>query len=147
MPYRPKDATPATRSVNREAEALYPMEDRHDFTDSRRGLVAPIPNGQVLSDGGEVIFDLADYAYLSDDAPRPDTVDASLWRASQVIHEAGLYKVVDHLYQVRNNDIGNLTIVEGDDGLIIIDCTNGVEPAGRGWPCSGSMSPTSRSWP
>ena len=26
MPYRPKDATPATSSVNREAEALYPME-------------------------------------------------------------------------------------------------------------------------
>ena len=132
MPYRPKDATPATSSVNREAEALYPMEDRHDFTDARRDLIAPIPGGQVLSDSGEVIFDLADYAYLSDDAPRPDTVDASLWRTSQVIHEGGLYKVVDHLYQVRNNDLGNLTIVEGDDGLIIIDCTTGVEPAAQG---------------
>ena len=132
MPYRPKDATSATSSVNREAEALYPMEDRRDFTDARRDLVAPIPNGQVLSDSGEVIFDLADYAYLSDDAPRPDTVDASLWRTSQVIHEGGLYKVVDHLYQVRNNDLGNLTIVEGDDGLIIIDCTTGVEPAAQG---------------
>jgi alkyl sulfatase BDS1-like metallo-beta-lactamase superfamily hydrolase len=132
MPYRPKDATPVTSSVNREAEAWYPLKDRRDFTDARRDLVAPIPNGQVLSDSGEVIFDLADYAYLSDDAPRPDTVDASLWRTSQVIHEGGLYKVVDHLYQVRNNDIANVTIVEGDDGLIIIDCATSVEAAAQG---------------
>ena len=132
MPYRAKDATPATASVNREAEALYPMEDRHDFEDARRNLIAPIPNGQVLNADGEVIFDLADYAYLTDDAPRPDTVDASLWRTSQVIHEGGLYKVVDRIYQVRNNDIANLTIVEGDDGLIIIDCATSVEAAAQG---------------
>ncbi len=132
MPYRAKDATPATASVNREAESSYPLEDRQDFEDARRDLIAPIPNGQVLNASGEVIFDLADYAYLSDDAPRPDTVDASLWRTSQVIHEGGLYKVVDHLYQVRNNDIANLTIVEGDDGLIIIDCATSVEAAAQG---------------
>ena len=133
MSYRAKDATPATASVHQEAEAQYPMEDRHDFADARRGLVAPIPNGQVLRADGEVIFDLADYAYISEDAPRPETVDASLWRASQVmVHDAGLYKVVDHLYQVRNNDLGNLTIVEGDDGLVIIDCTTGVEAAAQG---------------
>ena len=36
------------------------------------------------------------------------------------------------LYQVRNNDIANLTIVEGDDGLMIIDCTTGVESGGAG---------------
>ncbi len=132
MPYRAKDATPATASANREGESSYPLEDRQDFEDARRDLVAPIPNGQVLSAGGEVVFDLADYAYLSDDAPRPDTVDASLWRTSQVIHEGGLYKVVDRLYQVRNNDIANLTIVEGDDGLIIIDCATSVEAAAQG---------------
>jgi alkyl sulfatase BDS1-like metallo-beta-lactamase superfamily hydrolase len=108
------------------------MEDRNDFTDARQGLVAPIPNGQVLNADGDVVFDLADYAYLSDDAPRPDTVDASLWRTSQVIHEGGLYKVVDHLYQVRNNDIANVTIVEGDDGLIVIDCATSVEAAAQG---------------
>ena len=132
MSYRAKDATPVTASVNREGEAWYPLEDRHDFVDARRELIAPIPNGRVLSESGEVIFDLADFAYLADDAPRPDTVDASLWRTSQVIHEGGLYKVVDHLYQVRNNDLANLTIVEGDDGLIIIDCTTGVEAAAQG---------------
>ena len=43
-------------------------------------------------------------------------MNPSLWRQSQVIAQGGLYKVVDGLYQVRNNDIGDLTIVEGDDG-------------------------------
>ncbi len=132
MSYSPKEATPVTAAVNREGESFYPMDDRDDFTKARRNLIAPIPDGRVVSDDGEVIFDLGDFAYLSDDAPRPDTVDASLWRTSQVIHEGGLYKVVDRIFQVRNNDIANLTIIEGDDGLIVIDCTTGVEAAAQG---------------
>ena len=47
MPYRPKDATPVTARVNREGESFYPLDDRDDFDKARRGLVAPIPNGQV----------------------------------------------------------------------------------------------------
>ncbi len=47
MSYSPKDATPVTAPVNREGESSYPMEDRHDFEDARRNLIAPIPNGQV----------------------------------------------------------------------------------------------------
>ena len=132
MSYRPKEATPVTAAVNKAAEALYPLDDRDDFVDARRNLIAPIPNGQVISQAGEVIFDLADFEYLADDAPRPDTVDASLWRTSQVIHEGGLYQVADRIYQVRNNDLANLTIVDGDDGLIVIDCTSGIEPAAQG---------------
>jgi hypothetical protein len=53
--------------------------------------------------------------------------------------------VVDRIYQVRNNDIANLTVVEGDDGLIVIDCTTGVEPAAQGMaPCLANTWPTSR---
>lgn len=62
-------------------------------------------------------FDLDSYAYITDDAPAPDTVNPSLWRQSQVMRRAGLYKVVDGLYQVRNNDIGDLTIVEARSDL------------------------------
>jgi alkyl sulfatase BDS1-like metallo-beta-lactamase superfamily hydrolase len=59
-------------------------------------------------------------------------VNPSLWRQSQLVREGGLFKVVDGVYQVRNSDIGNLTIVEGDDGLVIIDTMSGVEPAVQG---------------
>ena len=48
-------------------------------------------------------------------------MNPSLWRISQLNSFAGLFKVVDRLYQVRNIDIANLTIIEGDQGLILID--------------------------
>jgi alkyl sulfatase BDS1-like metallo-beta-lactamase superfamily hydrolase len=132
MPYEPKDATPATVAVNREAVGLYDMDDRQDFADADRGFIAGFPDGKVLGADGHVIFDESRYAYIADDAPAPDTVNPSLWRQSQVIKRGGLYKVVDGLYQARNNDIANLTIVEGDNGLVIIDCMAGVESARQG---------------
>ncbi|GII98847.1 hypothetical protein Slu03_12250 [Sediminihabitans luteus] len=133
MPYAPKDATPTTAATSEHARVLYALDDVEDFDTARRGKIADIPAGKVLLDDGSVAYDESTLAFLDDDAARsPDTVNPSLWRQSQVIHEPGLYKVVDRLYQVRNNDIGNRTIVEGDDGLVVIDCTTGVEVAQQG---------------
>jgi alkyl sulfatase BDS1-like metallo-beta-lactamase superfamily hydrolase len=53
--------------------------------------------------------------------PCPPTVNPSLWRQSQLCAKGGLFKVVERMYQVRNHDISNLTIVEGDTGLILFD--------------------------
>ena len=131
MVYEPKEATAATAQANRDAVELYAMDDRQDFQDAERGFIAPFP-GQVVGDDGHVIFDPNSFAYITDDAPTPDTVNPSLWRQSQVQQRSGLFKVIDGLYQVRNNDIGDLTIVEGDDGLVIIDCMSGVESAAQG---------------
>lgn len=128
MAYTPKDATPATAAVNRAAVAQYAMEDRRDFADADRGLIAPFPDRLYAADG-RVIFDAARFDYLADDAPAPDTVNPSLWRQSQLIRRGGLYKVVDGIYQVRNNDIANLTVVEGADGLVVVDCMASVEAA------------------
>ncbi|WP_251152582.1 alkyl sulfatase dimerization domain-containing protein [Cellulosimicrobium sp. Marseille-Q4280] len=133
MPYTPKDATATTAAANRDDRALYALDDVEDFETARQGKIADIPDGKVRLADGSVAYDRTALSFLDDDgAPNPDTVNPSLWRQSQVIHEPGLYKVVDHLYQVRNNDIGNLTIVEGDDGLVVIDCTTGVEIAQQG---------------
>lgn len=132
MSYEPKNATPATVTANHEAVARYDMADRQDFAAAERGFITGFPDGKVIGADGHVIFDAADYGYLTDDAPAPDTVNPSLWRQSQVMSKGGLYKVVDRLYQMRNNDIGDLTIVEGDDGVVIIDCTSSVESARQG---------------
>jgi hypothetical protein len=35
------------------------------------------------------------------------------------MRRGGLYQVTDGVYQARNNDIANLTIVEGDGGLVV----------------------------
>lgn len=132
MPYTPKDATSATAAANREAVARYDMADRQDFADAARGLIAPWPDKVASADGGHVVFDPAWFGFITDDSPAPDTVEPSLWRQSQVMRRGGLYQVTDRVYQARNNDIANLTIVEGDDGLVVIDCMSGVESAQQG---------------
>jgi alkyl sulfatase BDS1-like metallo-beta-lactamase superfamily hydrolase len=132
MAYEPKAATQVTAQQNRDAVALYDMQDRHDFADADRGFLAAIPDGRVVGDDGHVIFDLNALDYIADDAPAPDTVNPSLWRQSQVMRRSGLYQVIDRLYQVRNIDIGDLTVVEGDEALVIIDCTSSVEAARQG---------------
>ena len=131
MSFEPKDATPATVTANREAAARYDPDDRQDFADADGGLIARFP-GPVTGADGHVIFDSQAYEYITDDAPAPDTVNPSLWRQSQVMRRGGLYKVTEGLYQARNNDIADLTIVEGDDGLVVIDCMAGVESARQG---------------
>ncbi|MDJ0439483.1 alkyl/aryl-sulfatase [Rhodococcus qingshengii] len=127
----PKDATPATVTANREAVARYAMDDRQDFADADRGLIAPLP-GKVVADDGHTVFDPDAMEYLGDDVAAPETVNPSLWRQGQLMRRGGLYQVTDRLYQVRNNDLANLTVVEGGEGLIVIDCMAGVESARQG---------------
>ncbi|MFI5500426.1 alkyl/aryl-sulfatase [Nocardia asteroides] len=125
-----KEPSAATVAANHVAAQRYDMDNRDDFTDARRGLIAELP-GPVFSDvdEGRVVFDPRDFAYLTEDAPCPDSVNPSLWRQSQLITLGGLYEITKGVYQVRDNDIANLTIVEGDDGIIVIDCMAGVESA------------------
>ncbi|MHA7133265.1 alkyl/aryl-sulfatase [Oerskovia turbata] len=133
MPYSPKDATPATAAVNQEARALYALDDVEDFDLAARGKIADVPGGKILLDDGRVSYDTTAVAFLDDDASEnPDTVNPSLWRQSKIIHRSGLYRVIDRIHQFRNADIANLTIVEGDDGLIIVDCASSVEFARTG---------------
>ncbi|GAA1971501.1 hypothetical protein [Catenulispora subtropica] len=140
MAYQPKPATPQTVAANREAVARYAMDDRRDFAATDKGLIAPFT--EKLHDAeGRVIFDPAVFDYIADDAPAPDTVEPSLWRQSQLITKGGLFKVVDGIYQVRNTDIANLTVVEGPDGLVVIDCMTSVEAAAQSSP---STSPATR---
>jgi alkyl sulfatase BDS1-like metallo-beta-lactamase superfamily hydrolase len=127
MASEPKDPTAATIAANREAISRYPMADRRDYVDAERGFVAPLPE-PVRGADGHVIFDPADFDWIGD-GDAPDSVEPSLWRQSQLIKQGGLFKLVDGVYQVRSNDIANLSVVEGKDGLVVIDCMAGVESA------------------
>ena len=111
---RMKPATTFTAEVNRAAVARYPMHDRADFDDVDRGFIAGWGD-RLHSDEGRLIFDNEPLAYITDDAPAPDSVNPSLWRQSQLIKRAGLYKVVDGLYQVRLG--ASVTIVDAPEGL------------------------------
>jgi len=60
-------------------------------------------------------------AFKVPDGPGPEWYNPSLWRMAQLNSLAGLFQVVDRIYQVRNIDTGNLTLIEGDTGLILMD--------------------------
>jgi alkyl sulfatase BDS1-like metallo-beta-lactamase superfamily hydrolase len=132
MPTHPTAASKITANVNRDAASRYDLDNRQDFADAERGLIAPATDGKVLSPDGAALYDASDYDYLAGDAECPDTVNPSLWRQSQLLTRAGLFKVVDGIYQVRNTEIANLTVVEGETGLVVIDAMTSVETARHG---------------
>jgi alkyl sulfatase BDS1-like metallo-beta-lactamase superfamily hydrolase len=126
----PKNASEATKAVNGAVLDALPFEDRRDFDNAARGLIAPLPDGGVIRDeAGRVVWDLSRFDFLNEGGEAPATVNPSLWRQSQLVVQGGLYKVVDRLYQVRSADLSNLTIVEGDTGLIVFDPLISVESA------------------
>ena len=48
-------------------------------------------------------------------------MNPSLWRQSQLAAVHGLFQVTEGIYQVRGLDLSNMTIVEGDSGVLVID--------------------------
>jgi alkyl sulfatase BDS1-like metallo-beta-lactamase superfamily hydrolase len=104
-----------------------PFEDRADFEGAERGLVDSLNPCVVKSADGRVVWDMEAYSYL--DAECPDTVNPSLWRQAQLCAKHGLFEVTTGIYQVRGMDISNMTIIEGDTGVIVIDPLISAETA------------------
>jgi alkyl sulfatase BDS1-like metallo-beta-lactamase superfamily hydrolase len=123
-----KDAEPATRQANAEVLRSLPFADRADFDDAQRGFIASLPDGLVLGDGQRVVWSMKPYAFQQQ-AAAPATVNPSLWRQAQLDNFHGLFKVADRVYQVRGLDDSNITIVESDTGLIVIDALLSAETA------------------
>lgn len=96
-----------------------PLNDTTDFADTDRGFIAALEPCVVKAADGRVVWDNDAYSFLSGDAP--PSVNPSLWRQSMLTAKQGLYEVVPGIYQVRGLDISNISFVEGDTGLIVID--------------------------
>jgi alkyl sulfatase BDS1-like metallo-beta-lactamase superfamily hydrolase len=103
------------------------FDDTADFDDARRGLIGRLEPCIVKDAEGRVVWDNTSYAFL--DGPAPDTVNPSLWRQSQLVAMDGLFEVVSGIYQVRGMDLSNMTIVEGDTGILVIDPLISTETA------------------
>ena len=116
----PKAASPSTQALQREVLEQLPFHDRGDFEQAQRGLIAALPDGVVENQRGAKMWDLSAYDFL-DGEEAPDTVNPSLWRMAQLNMANGLFKVCERIYQLRGLDLANMTIIEGDSGLIIID--------------------------
>ncbi|MGO4670673.1 alkyl/aryl-sulfatase [Bosea sp. 2RAB26] len=83
----------------------------------------------IKGPSGNPIWNPEQYGFIKPDAAAPDTVNPSLWRQSQLINISGLFKVTDGLYQVRNLDLSNMTIIEGKEGITIVDPLVSAETA------------------
>src|SRR3546814_8257322 len=103
--------------------------DTSDFDNARRGLIAPLPSAMIEGQSGNPIWNPQQYSFINTDAEAPDTVNPSLWRQSQLINIGGLFEVVDGIYQVRNLDLSNMTIIEGEEGINVVDPLISAETA------------------
>ena len=96
-----------------------PLDDTRDFDDADRGFIAALSPCVIKAADGRVVWDNDAYSFLGGAAPA--SVHPSLWRQSTLAAKQGLYEVVPGIYQVRGFDISNVTFVEGDTGVIVID--------------------------
>ncbi len=116
--------------ANKQSAAAMPFADTADFADADRGFVAALEPGVVRDVTGKVVWDNDSYSFLRE--PCPLSVHPSLWRQSQLTVKQGLYEIAPGVYQVRGLDLSNMTLVEGDTGVLVIDPLISTETAAAG---------------
>ncbi len=117
----PKPATDATKAANDALLQELPFNDKTSFELAHKGFIAPLPTEPIKGEKGNMIWDPAKYNFIKEGEAAPATTNPSLWRQSQLINISGLFEVTDGIYQVRNYDLSNMTIVEGKSGITIFD--------------------------
>ncbi|MFC9436936.1 alkyl/aryl-sulfatase [Nocardia sp. NPDC057030] len=128
-------ATPVEPSAhiteaNKRIAATLPFADAADFADADRGWIASLEPGVVHDSAGKVVWDNDSYGFLRE--PCPLSVNPSLWRQSQLTVKQGLYEIAPGFYQIRGLDLSNMTLVEGNTGVIVIDPLVSAETAAAG---------------
>ena len=96
-----------------------PLKDTEDFADADRGFIAALTPCVIKAADGRVVWDNDAYSFVTGNAP--PSVHPSLWRQCMLTAKQGLYEVVPGIYQVRGLDLSNISFIEGDTGVIIID--------------------------
>jgi len=124
----PKDASATVTARHTAVRAALPFDDTRDFDDAARGFLGTIDDAAITSEQGRAVWSLKPYGFLSD-AEAPPTVDPSLWRQAQLNMHHGLFEVVPGVYQVRGLDIANMTLIEGDTSVIVVDTLTSIEGA------------------
>jgi len=122
-----KAATPVIESANAEQRDVLPFTDTADFADADRGFIGALEPCVIKATDGRVVWDNDSYGFVRGEAP--PSVHPSLWRQSQLAAKQGLYEVVEGIYQVRGFDLSNISFIEGDTGVIVIDPLISTETA------------------
>jgi alkyl sulfatase BDS1-like metallo-beta-lactamase superfamily hydrolase len=124
-----KDATPITERVNKDLLKDLPFSDMEDFKNAQKGFIAR-GEEEIKDANGKIVWSTKKFAFMQDLKKKaPATVNPSLWRQMLLVNLTGLFKVDEHIYQVRNYDLSNITFIEGKSGLIVMDPLVSAEPA------------------
>ena len=129
----PDDRKPAAKQIaeqNAAAVDRLPFADERDIEDARRGFVAPLDPDLIENADGATVWDIGSYDFLAGDPP--DSVHPSLWRQSRLTAIQGLFEIAPRFYALRGFDLSNMEIIEGDDGIIVVDPLISVETAAAG---------------
>jgi linear primary-alkylsulfatase len=124
----PKDASASVVAQQAAMLQALPFADTADFDDAARGFLGTIENAGITNSQGRAVWSLEAYGFLSEEKA-PATVNPSLWRQSRLNMNHGLFEVVSGVYQVRGLDIANMTLVESDTGVIVVDTLTSIEGA------------------
>ncbi len=124
----PKQASASVIAQHAAMLKALPFADVSDFDDASRGFLGTLEHARITSAQGRVVWSLEPYGFLSQ-AQAPPTVDPSLWRQSRLNMRHGLFEVVTGVYQVRGLDIANMTLIEGERGVIVVDTLTSIEGA------------------
>jgi alkyl sulfatase BDS1-like metallo-beta-lactamase superfamily hydrolase len=98
-----------------------------NFSNADRGFIGTLEPMVIEAADGRSVWDMDSWGFLDGDCPA--TVNPSLWRQARLTSRHGLYAVADGIYQVRGFDISNMTLVESDHGVIVIDPLVSAETA------------------
>jgi len=123
----PKGASPATIAANKAFAAGRNFSSAQETDFATRGFIAAMDDLQIKDAKGNIVFDAAPLNAIQGDAP--ETVNPSLWESAKLTAKHGLFKLADGIYQVRNYDIENMTLVAGKSGWIVIDPMMSAEAA------------------
>jgi alkyl sulfatase BDS1-like metallo-beta-lactamase superfamily hydrolase len=95
------------------------FDDPTDLADAERGLVGRLEPCVIRDGDGRTVWDVSVFGFLDADCPR--TAHPALWRHCRLTRLRGLYEVAEGVYQVRGMDLSNMTIIEGETGVLVID--------------------------
>src|SRR6202049_235759 len=124
----PKEASASVVARHAATLKAVPFSDKSAFYDASRGFLGALDNAKITSTQGRVVWSLEPYGFLSA-TEAPATVNPSLWRQSRLNMQHGLFEVVPGVYQIRGFDIANMTLIEGERGVIVVDTLTSIEGA------------------
>ncbi len=117
-----------TIEVLEQARKGLPFDDRRDFEENRKNLLAPMEGLRIMADDGHAAWDMEPFQFL-DQQDSLDSVHPSLQRIGQLNNNYGLYEVVPGIYQVRGFDLSQITFISGKRGWIVLDPLVSAETA------------------